>query len=83
MPRTIIRYSINGEGANQTGNSIRVAAAGYGIERVGTGALEGEGSLQDMIDTLREVLDNPEKPPGGGEVDHLRVYLDNPPPAPN
>ncbi len=83
MPRVIVRYSINREGGNQTGNAIRKAVGNYGVGRIGTGALEGEGSLDDMVNALRDVLDLVENPPGDGEVDHVWIYLDNPPPDSN
>ncbi len=43
MARAIVRYSINGEGDNYTGNQARGALNAVGFDKIGTAAYEADG----------------------------------------
>lgn len=78
VARAIVRYSINGEGSNVTGNEARGLLQQAGFERHGrTAAFEAEDlDVPSLMAALRALLDTLENPPGGGAIDHLWVYVD-------
>jgi hypothetical protein len=79
MARAIVRYSINGETSNVTGNAARMLLQNQAFDRLGTASFEADGPPQhDLLDTLRNLLVILENPPGGGSLDHLWIYLDEP-----
>lgn len=79
MARAIIRYSINGEASNATGNQVRGRLGEADFEWVGTASFEAEGpDVDELLDALGDVLRTLKSPPGGGTVDHVWIYLDSP-----
>lgn len=80
VARLIIRWSIEHEKSNQTGNAIRDIVKPLGFNAVGTASWEGVGDTQSLLKALTVVIRTLHDMPGGGEVDHVWVYLDNPPP---
>jgi len=79
MARAIVRYSINGEQTNATGNAVRKLLQDAGFDRVGTASFEAFGPPQPiLVAALRDALDILENPLGGGELDHLWLYVDDP-----
>ncbi len=79
MARAIIRWSVNGERSNQTGNEVVGRLQQAGFERVGTASYEVDGApMRHLVAALRDALDVLERPIGGGRLDHLWVYVDNP-----
>lgn len=75
----IVRYSLDGETANKTGNEIRANLEAAGFSKIGTASFDAEDiSHADARDALRGLLDTLESPPGGGALDHLWVYFDHP-----
>jgi hypothetical protein len=81
MARAIVRYSINGESRNTTGNAARSALQEGGFEKIGTGSFEADGiTMPGAISALADLLTVLLDPPGGGTVDHLWVYVDEPEP---
>lgn len=81
MARAIVRYSINGEQTNVTGNAARKHLEAGGFDRLGTASFEADGANQGaLVLALRQLLEILEDPPGGGWLDHLWIYLDDPQP---
>lgn len=77
MARAIIRYSIDHEGSNVTGNAVRGALQDARFEHAGTATFDArERSPADLISALRRTLEILDERPGGGEVDHLWIYMD-------
>ena len=57
-----------------------------GFTRIGTASFEvPDEPMADLLSILQELLANhlTEPTPGGGRIDHLWVYLDQPPPGSN
>lgn len=79
MARAIIRWSVNGEGSNQTGNAITKELEANGFGKIGTAAYEAEDApLPTILTGIRQALDRLENPPGGGSLDHVWIYVDTP-----
>lgn len=79
MARGIIRYSIDGEPANATGNQVRKKLEDGGWAKIGTAAFDAiDIDPADLVATLGEVLELLKAPPGGGVLDHLWIYIDSP-----
>ncbi len=79
MARAIVRYSINGESSNITGNAARGALWEHGgFERSGTASFDADGPQEDLVTALRALLEVLDEMPGGGTLDHLWIYLDEP-----
>jgi len=77
MARAIIRYSIDGESSNTTGNALRKSLEDAGFDRIGTGAYEADGiDPAAGLLKLAEVLATLRTPPGGGTADHVWIYFD-------
>ncbi|MGP8241342.1 MAG: hypothetical protein ACLQQB_06215 [Solirubrobacteraceae bacterium] len=74
--RAIVRYSI--DGSSETANRARAALElePSKFHKVGTGAYEATGPIDELIPKLRHLLEVLERLPGGGTVDHLWIYLD-------
>jgi hypothetical protein len=81
MARAIIRYSLDGDASNQTGNEARSILEGAGFDRIGTASFEGDCDQAAMLATLEQLIDVLRRAPGGGTLDHLWVYVDVPPTA--
>ena len=78
MPRAIIRFSLDGERSNITGNAIRKELEYFGADRIGTGAYELETpDLEALIAAMQDTLETLKHPSGGGRVDHIWLYLDH------
>jgi len=81
MARAIIRFSIDGETTNVTGNQIRTLLQDNGFDKIGTASYDADGmAAVQIVAVLRELLPILEAPPGGGQLDHLWIYLDQPEP---
>ena len=81
MARAIVRFSINGEQSNVTGNQIRTLLENNGFDRVGTASYDAdEMGTDQIVAALGELLQVLENPPGGGHLDHLWIYVDTPEP---
>lgn len=77
MARAIIRWSINEDTSNVTGNAVTEILKSANADKLGTALYEVSGaSKDDLFDTLERVLAVLRTPPGGGPVDHLWVYAD-------
>lgn len=48
--RAIIRYSINGERSNATGNEVTRALEDRGFQKTGTASFEAEGPAGQIFD---------------------------------
>lgn len=78
MPRAIVRFSLDGDRSNLTGNAIRKDLEWLGADRIGTGAYELETpDLQGLIAAMQDTLEALKHPAGGGQVDHFWLYLDH------
>jgi hypothetical protein len=52
-----------------------------GFDRVGTASYDVEGMNTDsIVEVLQDLLAIFRNPPGGGELDHLWIYVDQPTP---
>lgn len=79
MADAIVRWSITGESANQTGNAIRGALEARGFARSGTGCCRATGiPILEATAAIAEVMNIASNPLGGGVVDHIWTYLDDP-----
>jgi hypothetical protein len=77
--RAIVRYSINGETSNVTGNEAAKVLKDAGFDRIGTASWEGDIPDQGaVVDALQKLVTILRDPPGGGRLDHLWIYLDHP-----
>ncbi|MFL6239297.1 MAG: hypothetical protein ACJ735_07415 [Actinomycetes bacterium] len=77
MARAIVRWSVNGEKSNQTGNEVTELLSVFGT-KLGTGAWEVDGlELRPLFELLRRVMDKLANPPGGGSLDHVWIYADS------
>lgn len=82
MARSIVRYSIDGEKTNATGNEARKILESAGFEKIGTASFEALDVDQAiLLAALAQLTNLFANPPGGGRVDHLWVYLDEPEPS--
>lgn len=78
MARGIVRWSIGGENNNATGLRIRKVLEDAGFDRMGTGTWEADGPpTADVIDAIQDALDLMKHPPGGGQLDHVWIYVDD------
>ncbi len=78
MPRAIVRFSLDNEQSNITGNAIRKDLEELGAEKIGTGAYELDNpDLEAVIDAMQSALEMLKHPAGGGRVDHFWLYLDH------
>ena len=81
MARAIIRFSIDNESSNVTGNQIRDLLQDKGFDKIGTASFDTDGmDTASIVAVLRELLPILETPPGGGRLDHLWIYVDQPEP---
>ena len=79
MARAIIRYSLDSDASNATGNQIRTDLEAAGFEKIGTASFEAWGIAQgDALNALDALFETLKNPPGGGNLDHLWVYFDDP-----
>lgn len=79
MARTIIRYSLDSDASNATGNQIRTDLQAVGFEKIGTASFEVWDIDQDAaLNALDELFQTLKNPPGGGKLDHLWIYFDEP-----
>lgn len=79
MARAICRCSLNADTSNVTGNEVRSQLEEAGFDRLGTASTECDDALEaDLFNALRDLLDVLGRRPGGGKLDHLWVYLDDP-----
>lgn len=79
MADAIVRWSISGEDANQTGNAIRAALQERGFSRSGTGCFRATGiPVSEATAAIAEVMNIASNPLGGGVLDHIWTYVDDP-----
>jgi hypothetical protein len=77
--RAIVRYSINDEKSNVTGNQASQILEDAGFAKIGTASFEADVPDQEaLVDALSRLLVILRNPPGGGRLDHLWIYLDHP-----
>lgn len=77
MPRAIVRFSIDGEASNATGNDVRRMLEDQHADRIGTGAFELEDpDLEFVLSMMQDVLERMKAPRGGGHLDHFWLYID-------
>ena len=82
MARGIVRYSLDRDGGNVSGNKARAALEVDGtFSRIGTGALEADGpSFPQIAARLRHFLEEMEAAHASDRaitVDHVWIYVDN------
>lgn len=79
MTRAIIRYSLDGGNSTIATNELRRMLARRGFSKIGNEAFEADDiSLEDALDGIRDALDKLQNAPGGGDLDHLTIHLDQP-----
>ena len=78
MARAIIRYSMNGEKSNETGNAVgKILKDAYFVKAGRTACYEADGvSAVEAVKAIKRALDLLATPPGGGRPDHVWVYVD-------
>jgi hypothetical protein len=78
MARAIVRFSIDGEAGNETANRARAALElDSAFHRIGTGSYESHSSASQLLHRIEHLLQVLREMPGGGDLDHLWVYLDD------
>ena len=78
MARAIIRYSFDRDNGT-TNTQIRNMLEAKGFDKIGTSSFEADNLPQpSILDALEEVVDLIRVAPGGGTLDHLWVYVDEP-----
>lgn len=78
MTRAIVRWSISGEQNNATGLQIRKVLTNAYFARRGTGTWEIDGApTHHVIDAVQDALELMKNPPGGGNLDHVWIYIDD------
>lgn len=78
MARAIIRWSVNGERSNETGNALGRILKDAGFEKIGTASWEASGGSQlQMIVALGNVIVELGK--REAQLDHLWTYIDSDP----
>lgn len=79
MADAIVRWSISLEGDNRTGNEIRGTLESHGFTRSGTGCFRADNiPLSEATQAIAEVMLIASNPPGGGILDHIWTYIDDP-----
>lgn len=77
MARAIIRSSINGPSGNPYQSQLRKLLEAEGMQRIGTGAYEGDFPDEvEAMDAVTVALDFLRSLPPRYSLDHLWVYVD-------
>lgn len=79
MARAIIRYSVDGERSNRTGNIVDQGLAEAQFDKLGTRTWElTDAPIDHALVAIQDALEVLRNPPGGGTLDHVWVYVDTP-----
>lgn len=79
MARVIIRTAMHEGVPGQTQSRIRKhLREECGYETAGRATVEGSGTVEEIADQLKQLIDIIANPPGGGTLDHLWIYVDTP-----